>query len=461
MTLWTFLGLLILSLIPFYGIYFIVGGIGPNEIFLTFLLLVEGSVIITLIGLFCSASFSKTVNAITMSYVLNLAFYSLPFILAILQNAILQSTFPNLDIVYLMMIVSPFGMGIAYIDQPPFSPLAMSLLPWLHAFFMFTVIVVLIGLNFFVIAQRGLGGKLNLLPNWFKWPLKTKNPQSTKSQSSIRSLSDQVNPVFWKENTEMDGKNKAKQMVVFICLFAFGLLILLFNLLDSNGQRIWDDSMIAWTVFMTPFLIVPYAVHAFRSEFDRKAWDVLQTTTLSTQKVIFGKLKAGLRLFAWRFGAFYGVIFLAGLYTFFQQYQHYKYFNLLPGWLLHNSANETGLLFPFVFLCFVWSAFYLSSGFYISALCKNTTTAYVQMMLLVLFIMFGPIFIIVLFENFFRVHLEVILRPSSIISPFALLIGYWELDDWGLYLILHLLFMLGASAVLLRLTKRTLVNLDR
>jgi len=209
-----------------------------------------------------------------------------------------------------------------------------------------------------------------------------------------------------------------------------------------------------WPVFMTPFLVVPYAIHAFRSEYDRNAWDVLQTTTLKTWDLLIGKLKAGLRLFAWRFGAFYGVIFLAGIYTFFHQNYLFAHSFSTTGGLFTTNKSNFYLLISFVFLSFVWTTFYLSAGFYISTRCKHTTTAYVQMMLLVLFLFFAPIIAGILLSDLFHISPDSLLEPTSLISPFILFLAYWETEFWGFYLYMHSCFMIAASAFLLWMTNK-------
>jgi len=234
-----FLGLLIASLIPFYGIYFIVGGIGPNEILLTFLMLLEGSIIITLIGLFCSGSLSKTVNAITMSYVLNLMFFAGPIFMIVILHRLLSPHIRNEIISFFLITTSPFAMGFSYIEQPPLNPFIISLLPWFHSLFMLCVMALLVWLNFLAISQRGKGGLLSLFSRLTIKKLIFKKTSRSKSNPSIRSVPDRMNPVFWKENVVLDGSNKSKQRWMLLALFGFGLLIVVFQYIESRNSRIW------------------------------------------------------------------------------------------------------------------------------------------------------------------------------------------------------------------------------
>ena len=60
-----FVWLMLFSLAPMYGIFFLTGGISASEILFVFAMITEVTVIIGLIGLFCSIQWKRTVTAVT------------------------------------------------------------------------------------------------------------------------------------------------------------------------------------------------------------------------------------------------------------------------------------------------------------------------------------------------------------------------------------------------------------
>jgi ABC-2 type transport system permease protein len=71
---------LLISLIPVYGICFLLGGVSPEEIGFAFLMFSEGVLIVSGIGLYCSIIWKRTIQSISGTYMLSFIYLLvLPF----------------------------------------------------------------------------------------------------------------------------------------------------------------------------------------------------------------------------------------------------------------------------------------------------------------------------------------------------------------------------------------------
>lgn len=450
-----FVWLLLISLIPFYGIFLTSGGVSPQEIGIVFLLFTEIIVVVAIFGLLCSIYCKRTVTAVSATYFLGFVY----IIGTLFGRVLFCAMFTNREIFGTEIFFSPLLIAIVYFANgiPPSSYIwefARSHPYKTHIFMILGLIVFLLFLSFRKLNQQSDRLSKPRLMDYFSGRRTTSRTDgSLQSWFPPRLIPQRLNPVYVKDRRELFGRWRLP-ITAFLLFIAGGFLFL--SSFEFAGNRFNDQLqyMVLWTVFL-PFIIMPYAANSIRGEFDRDTYDLLATTTLGARKIAQGKIKAGFRAYLWRFLAFYLFPFLAFFLGSLGTYD-YRIKDLLYGT-------------PIVF--FVSSYFFLSLGVYCSSLRQKTTTAYALTFALALLIFIGvPIFVEMFIEfirldrNFYR---QTLYPLCGMLSPFFVIVNYgssnnqWQTDDWWRLIFLQALWMIPCSILLQTLTQRNLQRIER
>ncbi|RJP24858.1 MAG: hypothetical protein C4527_18095 [Candidatus Omnitrophota bacterium] len=437
-----FIWILLLSLLPIYGICITMGGVSPQEVIVSVLLFTEIIVVIGLIGICCSIHWKRTIHSITAAY-----FFGFLYMLGISFCRVFfgelglwkQDFGPE-------MALSPAVIAIVYFVN---ERLPNEVGNWVRLYPYHAHIY----MNLAVVAFLTL-----LSAVWLSKKTKSESEQ-TKSKFSIRFwfprlpilfkdkrwiFRDRQNPVYLKDLRELFGESYSRLLRSTLIYLALGFLVLLqFDMFGND----WDIGMAAYATLLTPLLVLPFAANSFRGERDRDTWDILSTSTLTTRKIVRGKFFAGFIQFNWKFWAFYGLLFVIGFFLSFSTYPITPSDQQWNQYLRAEKQRE--MLYVSVFLCYVSACFYLSMGMYFSTRIRKTVTAYAipfTTTLMILIIL--PFFLLMMHEIFNIPVREKDCYPfMGIISPFYLILLQDELSRgiWISILLFQAIWMGAAS----------------
>ena len=112
-----FVWMILISMIPVVAMTMPMGGVSPKELMMIFIMFTEGLAIVSLIGLFCSIRWKRTIQSISFTYVFCLLYFlGLP-----IGSVFLSSAFQNFYLGILGILFSPvFPFTFTYLLEPNF-----------------------------------------------------------------------------------------------------------------------------------------------------------------------------------------------------------------------------------------------------------------------------------------------------------------------------------------------------
>ncbi|MEW6238665.1 MAG: ABC transporter permease subunit [Candidatus Omnitrophota bacterium] len=435
-----FVWILMLSLVPIYGLCATVGGISPNEILFIYGMATELVAVCGLGGLLCSIAWKRTIHSISAAYIFTLC-YTVGLILLLV---IIYPHNPGI-----LLYCSPIILAVLFFSGPLGSTqgLFAKANPYaVHGIFVICVILILLCACYWMLArkiERFNAGKSRKFFRTLKFRAILSYdsfPFLTQLLMTSRDL------IAWKELREMWRCKHIRLILSLGALAGLNVSILLIGLHLSDGRmRIneWHYAAAIIATLLAPCFILPYAANGIRGERDRETWHLLSTTTLKPQAILWGKFQAGLWIFALRFSAFYGfssIIFLL-----------HPYENI-------NPHIGFGFWLGSVAINFAAACLYMSIGLFFSAWTRKTITAYALSFGSVLFIFFGFIFLNEFVHEVFALRNDHrFFEPIySVLSPICMVIFHSESvpirNSFPLLVFLQSSWMLIASMGLFILT---------
>ncbi|MGI6457701.1 MAG: ABC transporter permease subunit [bacterium] len=360
-------GLMSAALIPFYGIILTGGSVDPWEIFFFYLIILEGIVLIALMGLLCSTLFRKTVQAITATYIAAACFYVLPIFLVILTEVKFRQ--PLLS--GIPVLLSPLFVILTHLEGPPPTSIVSPFVArhiFLTHFILISLTILILAVVCMVLIRRK-SGESSLSVSQFTRNHTRAGSSGTPSEISIRYLiPERFNPVYYKERREYQ-KGFPINLLSGAALFGSGYLLIAFFYYLDRPNSFSPEPLVFIATFLNPLFIIPYAVNTFRNEKDCDTWELLRTTILTGNQIIYGKLFYGARLLANRFLLFYLPVLIYGLWIYDPAHAYAIRYRIFI-WLI-------------LLLNLISGTFYLCLGMLFSAISRSTIAAYVLMIICV------------------------------------------------------------------------------
>ena len=267
-----FVWIIMLSMIPVFSLIMPLGGVSPAEITTIFCVFTEGIVIATLIGLYCSVRWPKTIQAISVSYIFCFIYF--------LVIPVLPSFLTHDEGIWIL--VSPVSLafpiilgGTLFIGMSPIQILII------HLIFAATVITTLVILCF-----------LRLQP--------------------------QMNFGFDKQRERLDGfitkiitaLSRVMKKPLFLILFTLSLygiwvvaLILITHLIYFSMRHFYIATLIMICITVGLFFPVCCSVKYYLL-WKEKPWDKIGSTPVSLRQFLFLQYKEPLMTFIIFFAAF-------------------------------------------------------------------------------------------------------------------------------------------------------------
>jgi ABC-2 type transport system permease protein len=426
-----FLWILLMSLIPIYGLCFTIGGIAPEEINFVMWIFSEILVFTVMVGILCSIWIKKSIQAITSTYIIVILLFLVIPIIAIFFAE--RFKFPFLF--GIPFVQSPLIISVCYFGSLPPTYFYQSFvcpdIYYSHAvilILMMGFILILCVFGLYYAKPQSVTQWARSIVNRFRFLRKNPPPQNethaVKKVTFARPMNlipNWMNPIFSKEMRLLTGRNYLRLLSSIAIWFGLFCIMLIPFSIENRNIRSFVRDFVQFLPFMailfTPFIIIPYAVNSYRYEKDRETWNLLITTTLPSWKITWGKMLAGFLSFQWKFLSFYG---------FFVVFS----FLLVP--IHFNNSDDTtryllGVAWTFV-MCQLTAYFVLAFGGWISAISRKTLTAYA-------IAFFGMIFLYLFLPLMTKMAFvgRLDFGPSnsasaycSIFSPFFLLIEFIE-----------------------------------
>lgn len=309
-----FIWILMFVLLPFYGVLFSLGGVGPSEIVLFFWLANEVILIVSLIGLICSALLKRPIASISSTYIgLLLYLLGIPVLAAVAMEA--------LEFEWLadhIILISPI-----FLVMWEYAPGIIVSAPWLaqapffyHTLLNGLILVCLLLILFLVLRKREYSAV-----QWMqsKWPAKQAAHGAVAAVSApkrylVNSLiRERCNPMLHKELRSLFHWPYLNLIGSLAIPFALNVFLLWLVWMVAGPYVYLYLLLCSMLLLLSPLIILPYAAGSFRGERDRQTWRLLTTTTLPDSTLLFGKLSACLLLGGLRAGAFYLPALIIGL----------------------------------------------------------------------------------------------------------------------------------------------------
>lgn len=229
-----------------------------------------------------------------------------------------------------------------------------------------------------------------------------------------------INPVLNKElRLRMRGWKATITLTVYLAVLALVAIFIIINAFGSPYESVMDreNTMMAYTVLsMFQFFLIAFIAPALTSgsisgERERQTLDLLLCTEMAPHSIILGKLFASLSQVI--------LLIVASL-------------PVLSIVYLFGGISTFELLQTFFFYI-VFAVTLGSIGLFFSTHIKKTTTSNVVTYAVILFLMFGTIFVTVLYYSFINISPSKIDIPLLIyFNPFASF-GALLADQFGMY----------------------------
>ncbi len=350
-----------LAIIPIYGICFTIGSISPGEVTFVFVLLTETCVIISLIGILCSARCRKTITSITLTYILGTSYVIL---LPFLRVIFLQLRGPNQF--GPEMVISPFVAAICFFyneSLPTGVGTTIQNYPLVAHFIMNALLALVFTFLCWWSIQKDRQPqnptrRFQKLRQFFPW-FRRRRPTESSIEASLKTgLLFHLFPVFWKEWRKMYRDRTLRFLKAHI-----GYLLCSFFFCIQLAVEPDYIGILAFLHFLfVPLITMPYAANCFRYEWDQKTWELLSTTTIHPIRIWAGKFFVGFFLFNIRYWLIYFLPLLIALNTLAIQ---------------RVSSSTNYWLIGIVFLAYCMAILFLCMGSAISVYSKSSVNAYV------------------------------------------------------------------------------------
>ncbi len=380
-----FVILLLTSLIPMYWMFAAIAKISPMDIFISFLFLSEVAAILGLIGLYCSLEFKKPYVSILLAALLTCAYFLLfvaPFS-HLSQNSLTSPTrftslyFGASPTTVVQTIIVPSGGNSAITINPTLNPAAMpvaaipNVSPFeslIHIVFFMFMLLALFVLCMWTLIRKLDHDFVDDVGQAIRQEIRRFKPILRLRTQHERWFPDQSNPVRLKEIRELFGQKGLLLATGMIVLIIISMILMMvysdfeISLVELNRLFVWEELLGRWPFFVIPFMVIPYAANALRSEVNRETWGQLISTTISPARIVRGKLLAALQLFSMQFWVFMALIIAVAFQSNFKVETH-----LAAGW---------ERLIGTVLLVYAFAGFLALLSIAISASVRKSTTAY-------------------------------------------------------------------------------------
>lgn len=373
-----FVWLLLLSVLPFYGIFFLFGSVQFQEVMFIFIIATELTFVISLIGLYCSSRWNRTIKSVTITYILAFVYVAGLSLFSLLFHGVLFSTRD----VGIEFLVSPLLIFVTYFDapHPSIDYLSRNTQYMIHIFENVILVIVLLIASMRVLYNPPIpkprkiftDKRLNLnseaVENWFK-----------RFEPKF-DIPDWMNPVERKEFHML--YHKRWMWISMMGLVLGGFAVFAFAMMRPVVLQPQDMMQILIVpLIFTPLLIIPYAANSIRGEYDRDTMDILLTTNIRAEDIITGKVRAAFRFFFFRFWAFGTLLVLSAMAT-----------------AIWNSDFFLSVI-PVLILTFCMAYFIINAATLISVVSKSAMMSYAVTGFIVFILYFGAIII-----GFMMVH---------------------------------------------------------
>jgi len=451
-----FVWLLLVALMPFYGIFFLVGGVSFNEVVFSFLIMTEVTVVIALIGIFCSICWKRTIQSVSYTFIFEF-FYIIGITGISIGNYIISSINGNQPSVGIEFLLSPLMITIIYLfDFPVYRsvPIYLNVSSWVqdniiltHFIIVGIMILLLILLCMYMLSHPKEKKERKIFSD------KRLNLNSTVIQNFFDRFKpdlrypDGKNPIYVKDFRAQCNKRWLWISTLGLCLFGFFILYFIFSLSTPS----WGEEnvliMLGFVMF-TPILIIPFAANCIRNELDRDTFDLLATTEMTNENFVRGKLKAGFRFFIIRY------LFISSSLIITSILISVNYVSPVKIQTANISAIVLSILSAYLILSF---------GLFISTVVKSSISAYALTFVSGIVLYFGSFLSVALLDAIFRLQSNYAFYSfASIFSPFLMYI-FSATDDipyfsWELQFSIQISWMYIAS---IYLQKKTISNLNQ
>lgn len=393
-----FIWILLISMLPFYGIFFLFGTVQFQEVLFTFAIATELSIVISLIGIYCSCLWKRTIQSVSATYLFGF-FYVGGFALLgmIFYGLLFNSRDSGLE-----YLLSPLVIFYTYFEgpNPLINYLDVNTQYNIHIIENIVLVFLLIWMTF-----RTLYNPIEPKPRKIftdqRLNLNSKSVEEWfKRFTPVHNIPDGSNPVDIKEFRALFHKRWMWVSMIGLVLASFAI----FAFAMMRPVILQPNEMLRILVFplmFSPLLIIPYSANAIRSEYDRDTMDLLLTTEIRAEEIITGKIRAGFRFFFLRFTAFGTLLLLSAMGTaFFNSFYQFNYFSDLA-------------------ITFSTAYFIISLSILISLVSTNSVMSYALTGLCVAFLYFSNFILGMIVSSLFGINRQLI-HSFSQLSPYLM-----------------------------------------
>ncbi|MEX2213167.1 MAG: ABC transporter permease subunit [Phycisphaeraceae bacterium] len=286
---------LLLSL-PLMAVAYSFGGVTSNRVSITILLLALSLLQVGGMAIMCSAYARSTAAAFLMTFVLLLALYLGPALLALL---LMRERDIDPYVVFSMCPLFHLGEGIDF--NRGFNDILVRTIP-----VMVTIPVLLLLARVFLTTRANVPprnswlaffGFIDRMIDKFKGGTGEHRPQ--KEQTTLPAY----DPIAWRE-TAKKGLGKPRYLMYMLVLFEVPVVLLVLGIIGSRNRGYYgrnSEELFALLGFLWPLTALFFCVAAanlFVTERARQTLDLLLTTPLTSSQILWQKM-AGLRRLMW------------------------------------------------------------------------------------------------------------------------------------------------------------------
>lgn len=391
-----FVWMLLLSLLPFYGIFFLFGTVQFQEVLVIFAIATELTFVISLIGLYCSSRWSRTVKSVSITYFMAFMYVAGISLFSLLIHGVLFNS-RDAGVEYLL---SPWPIYFAYFRGPnpsiDYIPINMQYIYHIIENIFLVIILTTMSMRVLynppkpkprkILTDKRLNFNSERIENWFK------------RFEPAHIIPDGFNPVEMKEFRLLFHKRWMWVSMISLTLASFTV----FAYTMMRPEILPPDQMIQMLtvpMIFTPLLIVPYSANSIRGEYDRDTMDILLSTNIRAEEIITGKIRAAFYFYIIRFWAFGTILVVSATAT-----------------ALMNAYSAFSVI-PILILTFCTAYFIICAATLVSVLSKNAIMSYAISGFIVFILYFGSIIIGYLLVNLLG-HDNFIINNNLIPSPF-------------------------------------------
>ncbi|MFH1738725.1 MAG: ABC transporter permease subunit [bacterium] len=401
-----FILLLYIALLPILALCFLLGGLSPRELIGTYTILGCTAVLVAMLGLFCSSFVRQGVNAARLTVLLLiLYFFCLPFARILLASWIVIGRIqkPGVEILF-SPVYSLTCLLMRDFSRDILAPVWIQTNP--HIFFLLVTMPICFIL-FALVAFR-----VRVLESTMPVNASSKRRfwKPLASHVSQEGIADGKNPIWAKEKIVQNARRFDRPVVIRALLLIMGVVFATIICVVNRPPRLPDilvgSAIATFVVMCLTSISAPAASVA--GEHDRKTWDLLRVSTLSSTSILSGKALAALENLFW-LGVFFftgicGGQLLAPSIGRMASVRGFTY-KISDLW----SFDQVYFLAYFLLLAVSTLVFYARAGIYFSARVKNSARAGSQTFGLVLLHTLGGI----IFIPLVRIALYLMFRNTA------------------------------------------------